>query len=493
MAILNGDGSPNPKNWGLREMQICAHYLRALPMSDLEDTASDPPVIQAVSATDRQGKKRLAYRIYLQKPRLCAIVPARPFESQGRADLRRSLAPKGMILLSSCPDLSDLKGYAFVVFEQGPDTCWTLGEDGKSPALKVSNRPFSRIDLPVRTLLVEKEFLDEFLDSASRTEQSVDTLLEPLHQLIWKKYRDARPEWKEKPVRALAGWEEKSSIWVPDSPDDLFCHAQITPQDKPHRGSPYLVFGDTIYAEEKIGCAWIDHISNAHFSENKTPKVICAAAPIDDAPQPFIFAEVLDSQSPHRSSLVKQAEGRMIGDELIAAAMSRVVILDERVQNEIARQYRKVDYALLWPCMGLWVPLVSDNTGLDNPPPTTDLNRPDFEGIREFLKRPARMPEQFPPDFFVLHLSILETLKKSLPDKSEADTLEALLEGTQIGPDCEIVIVTGRGVPAVSRHYQDTRPLKVRFLPVSTILEYILARPSKLALMRALWSAAASG
>ena len=68
--ILTLDGEPKAENWGIREMQICAHYLRGFSLFDLE-TAPDNnrKVLQA----DCHGG-RLKYIIYLQRAKRLAVV-----------------------------------------------------------------------------------------------------------------------------------------------------------------------------------------------------------------------------------------------------------------------------------------------------------------------------------------------------------------------------------------------------------------------------------
>lgn len=492
--ILTDDGRPNAKYWGLREMQICAQYLRGLPMGDLESEQATPPVIQAVSAIDRQGTACLAYQIYLQRPKLCAIVPARESGGPQREIFHKELGAKGVDVLLPMPDPNDLKGYAFVLIEESTGTHWQLLEDGKTMALVISRneekRVISKVELPVRALIVETSFLADVFEIIRSGRGNVDAWLDKLHQKVWLSYRDKRPDWRGKEVKALVGWEKDAAREVEDQ-HSPFSHALIT-EAKDHY-STYREFGDVIFKEDQIGCAWLDHASNAQFSQDGNPKIICAATPAKYDPQPFVFGEVIDSQSPHRAILQKQKEGALEGHELLAAALARVIILDERVQSEIERQYRTVDYARLWPCMGLWIPFPANQIKHVDSPQATDLNQPKFDEIKLFLQRPTQMLDQMQPEFLILHLSILERLKDTRGDDSETDTLEALLEGTSVGVNCEIVIVTGRGVPSVSRHHQDTKPLKVRYLPISSLLEYIIARPSKLALMRALWSAATVG
>ena len=92
----------------------------------------------------------------------------------------------------------------------------------------------------------------------------------------------------------------------------------------------------------------------------------------------------------------------------------------------------------------------------------------------------------------MVHLTILERLAK-VRNATLRSTLDCLVRDTQAA-DAEIVIVTGRGVPAVARAAGGNNGsglAGVRYLPISALLESLVSRPSKLGLMRTLWSAGA--
>jgi hypothetical protein len=231
----------------------------------------------------------------------------------------------------------------------------------------------------------------------------------------------------------------------------------------------------------KIHLYWVEHASKETFDRYHVPNLLSAANNTGESYKPdIIYAEMIESLSPHKS-LLEQQKANVTGEhELIAAALARVIILDERVQNEMGRIYRSnLIYRTIWTCAGILVPMVDK----------TNLNYPDFLSIHNYLKKPSDLISQMPPDFFVIHLTILENLREP-KDKSEADTLKRLLAGTSAEQGCETVIVTGRGAPTFSRHNRGAGSLQSRYLPVSALLEYLLARPSKLALMRALWNSA---
>ena len=435
--FLNSDGSPNSHNWGIREMQICAQYLRGLPLSDLETSLSiSPPVLKAM-AKQKNSKSRLTYRLYLQRPRLCAIV-TKEFEQHEK------LKNMGISLHQGKPD--NAADYSFLVLPPNP-----------------GNKK-EKTELPIRTLYVDinEPLLKKVANSSdSKTlkdllkevDNSSDPmiLLGQLHKVLWRRYLDQRNSEKVEKIqdiRTYVGWD----IETPPTSSEFFQHEQ--------KGS-LIKRIDSIKEELKSshlgGMMWFDHASR----EN-----------LDAVKEPIIFSEILDSSSPHRS-LLEATQTKAIGNELIAAALGRVTVLDERVQNEKQREYRGgIKYEDLWPCMGIKIPS------------NADLNNPKFCEIQQFIQNSSA-------EFLVLHLTILESLTKHCSFNSEQDTLDKLMDGVE---DCEVIIVTGRGVPSVIRHSDapNGNELQARYLPISALLEYLISRPSKLALMRALWHANAT-
>ena len=73
-TLLDPDGAPNPHNWGVREMQICAHYLRGLSFFDLEMRQGVSPVLKAGFHPLGGDRHCLKYILYVQRPKLMAAV-----------------------------------------------------------------------------------------------------------------------------------------------------------------------------------------------------------------------------------------------------------------------------------------------------------------------------------------------------------------------------------------------------------------------------------
>jgi hypothetical protein len=96
-------------------------------------------------------------------------------------------------------------------------------------------------------------------------------------------------------------------------------------------------------------------------------------------------------------------------------------------------------------------------------------------------------------DYAIMHLTVLEKLnderRRDDANETHLKTIEVLIRGTPAA-SATVMIVTGRGVSTFARSGRDLALAKrVRYLPVSAFLEYLARRPSKLGLMRVLWSA----
>ena len=483
--FLNEDGSPNSKYWGIREMQICAQHLRGLPLSELgtplpqtntiqlgggrggaDATAGDgddtPRVLEAFIKPEND-KPRLAYQLYLQRPKLCAIV-AKICCKLRNPESRKKLKKMGIALFDYLPDLAELRGYSFAVLPKG------LKDE-------LSDKS-QRLQLPIRTLYVGNESIEKLLSDIKSwvedpSEFSPAKLLDPLHRHLWE-HRYKRNCWNDKEIKTLVGWKEEIAS-LKRSP---FSHVKVDSE-------PYQDWGYDLIQDTAIGLVWVDHANNKRFLSEETPNLLSAKEDTGGWMQPIIFAETFDSLSRHRSLLEDQMNKKSSGDELIAAALARVIILDERVQSLLDDIYRaEMPYATLLPCMGIWTP-ITKQSNLNNPIWTSTTEQ---SGIKCFLDKPTEKCEQLPADFLVLHLTILENLAKQ-DSKTEQEVLDDIRKCNGVGKDCEIVIVSGRGVPSATIHSDiGVNALNERFLPISALLEHI-SQPSKLALMHALWSA----
>src|SRR5207245_2223967 len=129
----------------------------------------------------------------------------------------------------------------------------------------------------------------------------------------------------KKVVNAVVGWDRMN--YQPMSVG-CFLHTSVGSEE-------FRNFGGSAEFElnkDRICLAWVDHATGRHFNKQALPNLASAyKARSSDETSPIVFAEVLDSLSPHKPLLELQEQGKAAGNELIAAALARVVVLDERV------------------------------------------------------------------------------------------------------------------------------------------------------------------
>jgi hypothetical protein len=236
-----------------------------------------------------------------------------------------------------------------------------------------------------------------------------------------------------------------------------------------------------------LGVVWIDHpvsrqgdiIEKSEWGFQHAYRAITPDAIDGKRQRRWIAVEPGFFECAHRH----QRE-RLIVDgaaqELLCAAVARVAIIDERVQAGLSSEFRGMPLSRLWAGIGIWVP-DRDRCHLDSPK---------WDDCRHFLENPSTQRWQFPIDVLVIHLTVLEALRKQQPAGTTLDQcLLDLRKGTQADhPGIEVVVVTGRGVTGTAMSHRSDRIHEARYLPISAVQEHVLTRPSKLGLMRALWN-----
>lgn len=460
--FLNSDGSPNPLYWGLREMQICAQYLRNLPFSEMEGNQPQPPVLAADSHDDRDGFDCLKYVLYLEPARLAAVMVPKLESIKNREALRR----RGVALIAENASLDDImaqsRGFGFLVHHKNPTISAALLDEKKKAALPV--RVLGEID--VGALL-----------SATDT----DGWQEILHRRWAENCRDQHSSWQEKPIYGLAVYgDEALKRNPPLNGSDPDKNGAIGWREYGSREVETIsTWAKTnISSNGGIGAVWIDH---GGLGELETEVTCFGQAGFTkqafDPLRCWVSAEFARSESPHAKFL--NALGARSGWEILAAALPRIAVLDERVQAEANKDLgKRASLHHAWSCMGIWVPEKD----------SCDLDAPSFDQCHAFLMKPNDLKEQFPIDFLVIHLTVLERLHREKANNAMKETLDQLVSETEAAK-AHVVIVTGRGVPSIAQGLNHDDMKHVRYLPISVLLESLTVRPSKLALMRAIWSA----
>lgn len=545
--LLDAQGEVNPKNWGVREMQICAQFLRGLPLSELEGERADPPVLKAIPHDLGAGNWCLAYQLWLERPRDVALVYpkaaditcAEDASARGIRHLPIAVTQDHPINWAPIVDEATKYGIAAVAQDIIEDLeAWICADtsglsDAGAPAETVSRRH----RMPMRWVEADRQVLEGLAGSDNDLRCGA---LATLNLAVARKYLtngDHKKGWLgDGPINLLYGIEgddtvAESAAKIADACESLANHLRFTTVGvNVLRGGGDRIVRDTALAwlhepsrkpgEKGLAFAWLDHGSDAFLElkgtsalrgAEKCPGFLYAGLPYPGVSRRSIWASVEStrSASAHRE-ILQRVRGTMkiapaIGAdlaELVSAASARVVVLDERIQKSRGDEVASVTLHRAWASSGIWCPrhpedfLTDDDEDIrelssHDPGLACDLDSPNFDKLQAYLKAPTRLSQQCPADALVIHLTILERITKERrmierKNLSEGEVLKELVDGTCCAT-AEIVVVTGRGVPAAA--WMRDGGIDARYLPISAVQEYLVSRPSKLGLMRVLWAA----
>lgn len=538
--LLDAQGEVNPKNWGVREMQICAQFLRGLPLSELEGERADPSVLKAIPYDLGGGNWCLAYQLWLQRARDVALVypEAAGITCAGDASARGvRLFPVRVTQghrINWAPIVGEAAKYGIVAVAQGiieDLEAWICADtSGSSDAGASAETVSRRHRMPMRWVEADREVLEGLAGSDNDLRCGA---LATLNLAVARKYLtngDQKKGWLEDgPINLLYGIEgddtvAESAAKLADACDSVAKHLRFTTVGiNVLRGGGDRIVRETALAwmhepsrkpgEKGLAFAWLDHGSDAFLELKKCPGFRYAGLPYPGAPRRSIWTSVESTRSAgvHRD-ILQRVRGTMritpaIGAdlaELVSAASARVVVLDERIQKCRGDEVGTVTLHRAWASSGIWCPrhpedFLTDDDGdigefsSHDPGLACDLNSPKFDKLQAYLKAPTRLSQQWPADALVIHLTILERITKEErmtegKNFSEGEVLKELVHGTCC-ETAQIVVVTGRGVPAAA--WKRDGGIDARYLPISAVQEYLVSRPSKLGLMRVLWAARA--
>jgi hypothetical protein len=484
--IIDQDGRLNPKYLGIREMQICAQYLRQLPLSDLEDVPwsdRDPDIAErpAIHAICEDQSHCLAYVIYLQEAKLLATIASgedTSFEMKSGV-AKVTLSPKA--LADDKEELArarvqDLPNFAFAAYQaNGGVLEWTNRHAGRLPIRQLA--------LPAKIGIDETSLTWEKVSSSSwwdKWPNNLTKIMEQLHQAYAGTLRpvDDHSYLTGLAVGCNACLKQANLLLVSNHLHEPINAFSTSTGHVLNDRWCNLVYCGPAGRNEFKACFWIDHIGTktlADFHEY-----------VEDNKDAFsmIAWEPCFSDSPCTTELLRLSPGE--GWELIAAALPRVAVMDERVQAQRREEHRHIKLREYWEGMQVEVPWREDVSGN----PICNLENPDLNRCTDWLRGlDAEV------DFLVIHLTVLEKLQDK--NGSAYAVLEKLLDDAKVKQDAPIVVVTGRGTATFARsdraRLSNDLGKRIRHLPVSAILEYLVSRPSKLGLMRVLWSASQLG
>lgn len=550
-GLLDADGRPNPKNWGVREMQICAHYLRSFPLSavesrrfDLESHSPDDRAVLRAEAiefnlSEEDGlTHRLGYVMYLQRPRLlaflldedvrCGGVGQKPFDSSPELGILvcriqtgdnadealRVVAGYSAVIAcgegsvaalrraEACPVAGDVEDGVDVgqrsrgrIQAAASSPEGAAGRDHESAA-----RARLRAELPMVRITLNEDELVSLVDRI-RSDEKPGTMqwMDVVFDKLGHRYLTRREHLKDLKTRKLHGvWavDEKSRAAAPTP--GAFVEGKVVVAPRISSGYFRPLTNDwrqTLRSlqsnpESFLGAAWLDHADVGENDEIESSnwqfwEAFRLPSQGEQGTERWISVEpdFFECAHRHHRERIRTNNNGGGSSEILAAATARVAILDERVQKALPESVRLQPLRRWWAGTGVWVPERDE----------CNLDYPDWKLCQRFLQEPTALRWQWPIDILVIHLTILEKLRSKMqakqPNISLDECLTDLRAGTSAEGDTEVVVVTGRGVTGTSVSHRSDRIETARFLPISALHEHVVTRPSKLGLMRALWSA----
>lgn len=408
--IIGEDGKIVEKNWGIREVMIAASYLRGFELEDLQSKEISPPLVQAVVVDDNgkniEGEQagNLGYEFFVSLPKIVLVVGS---AVDGEVDAAK-LREEGVDIVAKIAD----------VFGGRAEHQYLVGNDGGG----------EEIDLPVRRIPLESETTKENGSEGGMTIQAC--LTEGKGFKLWHL---AAEEWKNR-ILSRHGAEE-AKLYRLGINEATCCGS----------GEPIPDYAKAVIYDHHgvlLGTAPND-LRTALFWEHYVQS----------------YDQRLTFESPPKEA--KEA----LAAEFLAAGVARIVVLDERVQNDIANHLvlSKDDNNLSM------VEQVRRRRIYVPPPEQCDLRskrKPERQSIVDYLRLEAGTTGF---DFIVIHQGVLDRLASSGEEQTPVEWIGALAKHY----NAELVICSGRGVP--SEVFEES----VRFVPLSPVLRWVVHVPSK--------------
>ena len=486
IPFLTADNSPNTSYWGVREMQICATYLRGVSLEDIEShrTGEDTPVLKAIVRKNEHDEEWVGYQFFLRKARICAVIvddeSIADFDDtqdqdggleRRNAELRRygyrlirerDIQPNADQARPSAGPAADiLGGYLYAVVTPRcsvqPDVRWpvrTLRCDGNDGLAMGISR------------LLDLGSHDEFLKSAA------DGSLETELAVSW-----TRQELTESRAIAMELTEPKAlpnyNPLVGAVPSVSVGGLNFFPRVSyiwRHRSGLHdrLTLDSLSELKKKDSAAllvWFSHL-NLLPSSDSLKALSGFEALFSDLPQQRIWNEFTDAGTKGVEQRVPREAASLFC--MVAALAAGVVILDERVQSEYLKTYRGLRLGALWALSNVFVPEAEH----------CNLNYPNLPSIREFIDGLGHKHPYFSRPIKVRYLVIHQTILDSLYAANK-DQVDLWLGDLQ---DIRLIVCSGRGTP----RGHDKFPRCGRFAAYSIIARHLIHLPSKFGLIAGL-------
>lgn len=404
--MVDQDGRLDPNNWGIREMLIAAAYLRKIPMEDLEGDVADhcrgePRPLLHVLTVNNQGESvddtesvNLCYEFHVRRPRIALLVGGYPDAEKER------LRQQGVDIVSN---LSEIQ--LGCIEHQYMVCCGGISLPDKA----------SKAKWPVRIL--SGNSVGDSLNCAIKKNNGKE-----IWRILAQKWAEtlARKHNVDNPV-LYASLEENE--WIKN--------AGILKTDKGKRKSAF----------------WYDHHGEA-------VKSIDSEFYIGNDVDQLLFWEPYNQPDDQMVHFEHPVDEEAAASEFLAAGLSKIVVIDERVQEA-------VDHHSGWGNNGPKMEQMMQMRRIYVPSKQCcDLKKSlTLECFKEFID--TVISDKI--DFIVVHQGILERLGES--------AIEMIQECAEFS-EAELVICSGRGIPTGLID-------GVSFVPLSSLLRWAVQKPSK--------------
>jgi hypothetical protein len=452
----------------MREIMICAAYLRGVELEDLEQR-HEPPLLTIVPVNDdgeditdlsNSQKVNLGYNFYISFPKELMIIDASSHVASLEDETRLILRRQGIDIVA---DQAAIEAALAAGIEH--TFCVWLKPDETTYREHCLFLPI-RLFVPQETTGFDGmprldgnfiERLDELLGENST--ESIKTRSQALILDLWQRW--VKHFWSGQnsedgdglPVLRFVGHGIRWNASVVDTPcacdkDPSYCHT-AEPADWPQPAVVYDHHGE------------LDH--HVHRENRLQSQVLFWEPHHTIQPQCQLCAYPPDETSSQE----------VLKHQLLEAALTRLAILDERVQSaveevqqekvgkEAANRVRSLPISTIFQDMRVFIP----------PKHPCNLDRPKFAQISEWLCEARKQCGGF--DFLVVHQGVLDKLQGS------PETLVKTL--AKVSGSAHVVVCSGRGIPS-------ELPESARFVPLSSLLKWTVRDRSKYHLCQLLFS-----
>jgi len=426
IGIIDENNQLRPNGWGILEMKIAASYLRKLTLEAIDGKFS-PPLLKAVKVPHPSdaGRYYLGYELYLKKPREVLVIDheagiLQPGEHYKRISHGVKVVSKKWLQ----DDPYNIFSHEFVL---------NLGK------------------LPRKAIETQKRFPLRWLSISD--EEKIQSICQLLHDDPEALILNCWSRW-------YYTYKRNKRMYHP-----LKLYLRLRDQDF-----------ESLARQQLARSLVFDLHGHLVHAPPGSPGPAASIHPAD-----CCYYEAFKTQSPtgllmaHYSKEPREAQVRLHW-ELKEAAITRVLVLDERIQKKASEMP-----SYLEPLAADYLEELKWANVVIPRPDEIDLYANDYgpEKCQRIYNWIAQQLRQEKVDFIIVHLGIIEKM-----EGSTAREVNAFIEHRirAHGPRVEVILTSGRGKPHEISE-------EVLFLHFSNVAKFILQEKSKYHLCKVLFSA----